>query len=86
MKAIMMVLMFMLVAGCAGNQDQDTKSMMDRIEFDPDETGCARITGQITVGGNPFASSKLNVTIVKKKHTVTVDDEGVVKVSDVPDC
>jgi hypothetical protein len=77
MRILGIILMMAVLAGCAGNQDQEARSLFDRIEFGPDEVGCARITGQIDVGGNPFASSNVSVSIVKRKGSPE---------DDIPDC
>lgn len=80
--AILSGLMFF--SGCAG---QDAKSLLDRIEFDPDEVGCARIQGSADIGG--FAgvgSTSAAVTVVKRKESYTTASGEEVTVTDIPDC
>ena len=57
--------------GCAGNPDK--KSLLETIEFEDGEIGCARITGQLDIGGNPFTSTNVSVTIVKKTDATAPD-------------
>ena len=67
LRFFLLVLMFGLV-GCAGQQqEENARSLFDRIEFDDDEVGCFRVAGTLDVGGNPFTSTNVAVTLVKKK-------------------
>lgn len=82
MKALILLSVVML-AGCAGNQE---RSIWDRIEFDADESGCARIQGTVDVGGFAgFGTSNASMVVVKRKDTITNAD-GTQRQVDVPDC
>ena len=70
-----LAVLLLLTTGCASNPD--AKSLIETLEFGPDETGCFRVSGNIDVGGNPFASTTINVILVKRKQ----DAEGW-----APDC
>lgn len=59
------VLFVAALSGCASGPD--ARSLFDRLEFGPDETGCFRVTGTLDVGGNPFTSTNVAVSLVKQK-------------------
>jgi hypothetical protein len=65
MKMLMMVAGFVFLMGCASNPD--AKSVLETLEFGEDEIGCFRFTGMVDVGGNPFTSSNVNISLVKQK-------------------
>jgi hypothetical protein len=64
----------LLLTGCASSGADDATSLFDRLEFKEGQQGCIRASGQVSVGGNPFASSNINVSMVKKQG------------EDAPDC
>ena len=64
MKALIL-LSLLMVSGCASNPDAPT--LFDRLEFGEGETGCFRLTGTLDVGGNPFTSTNVAVSLVKRK-------------------
>jgi hypothetical protein len=57
----------LLLTGCLSSQSDDATSLFDRLEFKEGQEGCIRASGQVSVGGNPFASSSVNVNMVKKQ-------------------
>ena len=59
---IMLVLIVFLMTGCATD-----RSLLDRVEFDEDECGCARVQGQAKMSGNPFAGADAQVLVQKIK-------------------
>jgi hypothetical protein len=72
MKTVIVIVLLAAISGCASNPD--APSLLDRLEFGEGETGCFRVTGLLDVGGNPFASTSVNVSLVKRKG------------DDAPDC
>ena len=63
--ALIGVVLFMGLAGCATNIESRTP--LDRIEFGPDECGTAEISGTIDLNGNPFVSSNVHLSVQKQK-------------------
>jgi hypothetical protein len=64
----------LLLTGCVSSGADDATSLFDRLEFKDGQQGCIRASGQVSVGGNPFASSSINVSMVKTQG------------EDAPDC
>jgi hypothetical protein len=64
MKYVIITTLIFL-AGCASNPD--AKTLIETLEFGEDEIGCFSINGTVAVGGNPFASSNVVVSLVKQK-------------------
>ena len=73
MKTLAALILLTALTGCAG-QDTQVRTLFDRLEFDEDETGCFRLTGNLDLNPLPFISSNVNISLVKKKG------------EDVPDC
>lgn len=71
MKRLLLIVSILLLAGCASG---DGASLFDRLEFKPGQEGCIRVTGQVATGSNPFVSSNVSVSLVKKQG------------DNVPDC
>jgi len=65
-------LALLLLAGCSTTES--AAALFDRLEFKDGQEGCIRANGVVSVGGNPFASSSINVSMVKKQG------------DDAPDC
>jgi hypothetical protein len=66
MKYALMLLSIIVLAGCSSTAN-DASSLFDRLEFKEGQEGCIRASGQVSVGGNPFASSSINVSMVKRQ-------------------
>jgi len=64
MKLLLIAMLFLFTA-CAGSSD--VGGLFDKLEFKDGQEGCIRAAGQVAVGGNPFASSNINVSMVKKQ-------------------
>ena len=75
---IFSVSIIFLLSGCASDGG---KSLLDRIEFDDDEYGCARVQGQVKMSGNPFAGADAQLLVVKKKDNPNPESD-----SPAPDC
>jgi uncharacterized lipoprotein YajG len=65
MKTVIIALALLLLTACS-TTDQAT-SLFDRLEFKDGQEGCIRANGVVAVGGNPFASSSINVSMVKRQ-------------------
>ena len=70
MMAILLFILIGLLQGCASGGQ---KSILDRIEFDDDEYGCARIQGQVNMSVNPFAGADAQVLVIKQKDNPDPD-------------
>jgi len=66
MRYLLIAIAVLLFAGCTTTAD-DATSLFDRLEFKEGQEGCIRASGQVSVGGNPFASSSINVAMVKRQ-------------------
>jgi len=75
---IVVVLLVILLSGCASS---DARSLLDRIEFDDDEWGCARVQGQIKTSPLPIGGASAQITVVKKKGNPNADSD-----ENSPDC
>jgi hypothetical protein len=64
-KTVITGLALLLLTACS-TTDQAT-SLFDRLEFKDGQEGCIRANGVVAVGGNPFASSSINVSMVKRQ-------------------
>jgi len=73
MKTLTALILLTALTGCA-TQDSQVRTLFDRLEFEGDETGCFRLTGNLDLSPVPFLSSNVNISLVKKKG------------EDVPDC
>jgi hypothetical protein len=60
------ILIALMLTGCGSIPASE---VLDAIQLGPDECGSASITGNITVGGNPIASTDVHVNINKEKKT-----------------
>lgn len=65
MRKLLLILPLLFTA-CTSTEDK-VASLFDRLEFKEGQEGCIRATGQVSIGGNPFANSSINVTLVKKQ-------------------
>jgi hypothetical protein len=77
MRVLIIACVLLLLPACSWlttTPEEDTRSLFDRLEFKPDQTGCIRANGSVKVGGNPFAQSEINISMVKKQG------------DDAPDC
>lgn len=77
MSKYIVLVVTLLLGGCAS----DGKSLLDRIEFDEDEWGCARVQGSADVGGTPWASSQAQILVIKKKDNPNPESDAT-----APDC
>jgi hypothetical protein len=69
---------FLLIAALSGLTacgSIPASEVLEAVQLGPDECGTASISGSITVGGNPIASTSMHVDIDKEKKTYT-DAEG----------
>jgi len=65
MRTLFMIALLGLMTACSTTES--AASLFDRLEFKEGQEGCIRASGQIAVGGNPIASSSVNVNMVKKQ-------------------
>jgi len=65
MKKIILIMICPRLLACAST-DQNAKSLLDRLEFDDDETGCVRLTANLDLNPMPFITS--NATLVYRKQ------------------
>jgi hypothetical protein len=72
MKTVIISLFFLFLAGCSTTES--VGGLFDKLEFKDGQEGCIRASGQVSVGGNPFASSTINVSMIKTQG------------EDAPDC
>ena len=63
---ILIVLAFSLMAGCSNLPNG--QQLLEAVSFGPGESGCARISGNLDVTAGIFASTTVNVLIVKNKR------------------
>lgn len=81
---VISVAFLVLMTGCASN---DARSLLDRIEFDDDEVGCARMQGNADLGGFlGVGSTSASLTVIKRKSVYTDAAGNQVTVDDLPDC
>lgn len=72
MKYIM-IFSFLLLTACATNE----RSLLDRIEFDADEVGCAEIRGVVDINPLPLITSNASIVVKKIKRGPDGETEGV---------
>lgn len=60
------VVLTLMLGGCA-TQDEEARSLLDRLEFDEDETGCIRLDGTIDLNPLPLFKTNANLTLKKQK-------------------
>lgn len=68
MVALVLVLLFL--SGCSSTpQDQDAKSLLETLEFGPEECGQFQLTGDVEVGSNPLPwfATKMHMNLDKQK-------------------
>jgi len=65
MKIAITCFALLLLTACSTTDS--AASLFDRLEFKEGQEGCIRASGQVAVGGNPFASSSINVNLVKRQ-------------------
>jgi len=65
MKTVIIALALLLLVGCSTTES--AAGLFDRLEFKDGQEGCIRANGVVSVGGNPFASSSINVSMVKRQ-------------------
>lgn len=82
MRALL-VIATILATGCAS---MDDRSILDRVEFDDDEVGCARITGNVSVNPSVFGSTDATLTVIKRKETAVDAAGNVITPTDMPEC
>ncbi len=61
----LLILLALTCTGCAELPTGD--DLLEAISFGDDETGCARISGNLQVKAGMVASTTVNVLIVKEK-------------------
>jgi hypothetical protein len=66
MKPLITAAFTALLAACSSTSE-NVGNVFDRLEFKDGQEGCIRAQGQLNVGNNPFASSTVNVNLVKKQ-------------------
>lgn len=59
------LVLLVFLASCSGT-DQSVKNLLDRLEFDEDESGCLRLTANVDLNPIPLITS--NATLVYKKQ------------------
>lgn len=75
MTRLFIVMALLLLTNCAAiSPDAQARSLLDRLEFEEDETGCFRLTGQIDLNPIPFMTSNVTMDLRKSKG------------EDAPDC
>jgi hypothetical protein len=57
----------LFLASCTSSGSDNAKSLLDRLEFDEDETGCVRIQSDLKLGGNPFVGNDTSLVYHKSK-------------------
>lgn len=68
MKRILLVLTLFATTSCTSlTPEGQARSIMDRLEFGPEEEGCFRLSGQIDLNPIPFMSSTVNLDLRKSK-------------------
>lgn len=68
MKPLLLVCSALLLFSCSSiTPEGQTRSIMDRLEFEPDEQGCFRLSGQIDLNPMPFMTSTVNLDLRKSK-------------------
>lgn len=75
MNTFKIMMLCLLLAGCQSMQQVDEngipmaqRTLLDRIEFDEDESGCVEIVGEIDLNTSIFFSSTAHITLKKVKR------------------
>jgi len=71
MTKILGLVILLMLGGCTG---LTATELLEAISFGPEEEGCARITGNLELNAGMFATTTVNILIVKSKG------------ENVPDC
>lgn len=65
------ILLFVCLLGLPGcatmNSETNAKSLLETLEFGPEEEGCFRLSGVIDLNPFPFWTSNVNLLLVKTK-------------------
>jgi hypothetical protein len=65
---LLLLLPFFLLIGCSAiTPEAQARTLLDRLEFGEDETGCFRLSGQVDLNPIPFMSSTVNLDLRKSK-------------------
>jgi hypothetical protein len=68
MKTLLMAVAALLLTNCATvTPEAQARSLLDRLEFAEDETGCFRLSGQIDLNPIPFMTSNVTMDLRKSK-------------------
>lgn len=67
LRSVPVFISAIFLAGCLGSSAEKTEALLDRLEFDDDETGCVRLSSDLKLGGNPFVGSDSNLIYQKRK-------------------
>ena len=63
----LLIALSVMLGGCANTSDQDAKSILQTMEFEGDEYGTVKLTGEISLGAIPFFSTKVHLDYEKTK-------------------
>ncbi len=68
MKTALLIVLAAVLCSCASvSPDAQAKSLLDRLEFEDDEIGCFRLSGQIDLNPIPFMTSNVTMDLRKSK-------------------
>lgn len=65
MREFIALVLLLVLAGCTNNPTAET--VLETLEFGPDEEGCFRFVGTVDVSASVWASADVYVILVKHK-------------------
>ena len=78
---VAIILMTLMVSGCfglftePGTSEDDAKSLLETLEFDPDECGQFQVTGNVQAGTGIWGSGDMYVNLDKRRPCSLIEDE-----------
>ena len=66
MRIFLLLTIMVTLAGCVGG-DAQAKSLLQTVEFEGDEYGTLKVTGDVNLGGIPFFSTTVHIEYEKTK-------------------
>tara|TARA_R110000772_G_C13310282_1_gene440266 strand:+ start:2824 stop:3054 length:231 start_codon:yes stop_codon:yes gene_type:complete len=65
-RILMLITILFTLASCAAT-DADARSLLETAEFEGDEYGSIEITGDVSIGSNPFFNTTVHINYEKHK-------------------
>lgn len=76
-KPLLIITLLLFLIGCAAGADRptDTKTWLETLEFEENEYGSIKVTGDVTLGtGIPFISTKVHLDYEKVKDAPNISE------------